>query len=241
MNFLFGTMHVQDNRVFGQLPIVLSAIQQCPAFATEIKLEEVPPLYNLLPNGHSLSDLLPAQKVHKMRLILSRALGIDFDSLGHLPPVLLLQMFQQQLLVSDRFLNLDAYLYQHAKRQGKQTHGLEQLTDQLDILKRIPMEDQLRNLQHFCRNISAHRARLERSVQLYEHRDLKGLHRMVRRQLGNQRRPILLERNQRMCARFLEIAEHYPLFAAVGAGHLWGGHGLLRLLKQRGMTVSPVH
>ena len=43
-----------------------------------------------------------------------------------------------------------------------------------------------------------------------------------------------------MTKRFAKIARSQTLFCAVGAGHLAGQKGMLRLLKKKGFNVRPV-
>ena len=54
------------------------------------------------------------------------------------------------------------------------------------------------------------------------------------------RRVLIFARNARMAERFDELAREQALFAAVGAAHLPGGKGMLRLLKHRGWRVRAV-
>jgi uncharacterized protein YbaP (TraB family) len=54
------------------------------------------------------------------------------------------------------------------------------------------------------------------------------------------RKLLLYERNTIMAERFAEIARQESLFCAVGAGHLSGKKGLLRLLKKEGFKVRPI-
>ena len=55
------------------------------------------------------------------------------------------------------------------------------------------------------------------------------------------RKVLLYDRNQTMVHQFMEFAQYNSIFAAVGAGHLAGAKGMLRLLKQKGYQVRPVY
>ena len=52
---------------------------------------------------------------------------------------------------------------------------------------------------------------------------------------------LLLDRNRRMFERMLPLVQRGNAFIAVGAGHLVGEDGLLRLLERRGFRVQSVY
>jgi uncharacterized protein YbaP (TraB family) len=43
-----------------------------------------------------------------------------------------------------------------------------------------------------------------------------------------------------MANRIAEFTNQHTIFAAIGAGHLGGKKGVLRLLKKKGFTVKPI-
>ena len=51
---------------------------------------------------------------------------------------------------------------------------------------------------------------------------------------------LLDERNQKMADRIIRLYEQDSTFVAIGALHLPGEQGVLRLLEQRGYRVTPV-
>jgi uncharacterized protein YbaP (TraB family) len=54
------------------------------------------------------------------------------------------------------------------------------------------------------------------------------------------RKALLFDRNKIMARRFAEMARQNSLFCAVGAGHLAGQKGMLRLLKKQGFKVRAI-
>ncbi len=76
--------------------------------------------------------------------------------------------------------------------------------------------------------------------ELYRKGELPRLHKKAKRSLGKMRKPLLYDRNIIMAERIAEIIVNRSSFIAIGAGHLAGSKGVLRLLKQRGIKVSRV-
>ena len=61
-----------------------------------------------------------------------------------------------------------------------------------------------------------------------------------KKSLGVWRKTLLKDRNIKMASRLEEMSKLESIFCAVGAGHLSGKHGVLRLLKRAGAKISPV-
>jgi Uncharacterized protein conserved in bacteria len=74
----------------------------------------------------------------------------------------------------------------------------------------------------------------------YAQGDIQGLYKSAKKDAKGMRKVLLYRRNRLMAKRFAEIASREPLFCAVGAGHLAGGKGMLRLLKNAGFSLRPV-
>jgi len=51
---------------------------------------------------------------------------------------------------------------------------------------------------------------------------------------------LLVKRNEKWVKKMPKIMQDKPTFFAVGLGHLLGDYGILKLLKSKGYSVSPV-
>ena len=74
----------------------------------------------------------------------------------------------------------------------------------------------------------------------YQQGDIQRLYKAAKKDAKGMRKVLLFDRNILMAERFSEIAREKTLFCAVGAGHLPGQKGMLRLLKKDGFTVEAV-
>lgn len=244
-SFLFGTMHIRDQRAFSDLERVYACMESCQLFALEIDLEEG--LQNpsvsffRLPGHSTLQDYLPQRKYQRLRIILLKAFGADLDRLSRLQPLAIIEILTSAIISEDYPLVLDAHLWEYASAQGKTTRGLETLEEQQKALEGITLEVQLKMLLEIGRNVRHFRHMLNRMASLYEAGDLKGLYRLSRKSAGGLRELLLFGRNRTMAARIATIAAEQSGFFAVGAAHLWGGKGMLRLLRQQGLRVEQVH
>ncbi|HRF42047.1 MAG TPA: TraB/GumN family protein, partial [Saprospiraceae bacterium] len=155
-------------------------------------------------------------------------------------PFALSNMIDSGLLSAQQNMPLDEYLWQYAKQAGKTMYGIETLEDQLGVLGSIDLAHQAHGLLQLARNLPGHRKQLNRLADLYVQGNVSQLYRASRKSLGKYRKTMLFDRNHKMALRFDEIAKTTTLLAAVGAAHLWGGYGLIRLLKAKGWKCKPV-
>ncbi len=245
VSYLFGTMHIRDQRAFGGLERVYECIGACGAFALEIDLDQEespgdPALFKLPGNGF-LREHLSANAYMRLRRSLLKAFGVDIRFFPHLNPFTLLELISGKVLAEDNPLFLDAHLWNYARGQGKTTFGIETLQEQMALLSRIPLEVQLKMLRDMGRNTAHFRTTMHRMARVYEKGDLITLYRLSRKSAGNMRKQMLFDRNRIMAERIAALLPGESVFCAVGAAHLWGGKGVLRLLKHRGVHVDPVH
>lgn len=244
-SYLFGTMHIKNKMAFKKREVVYEKILSCEAFATEFNLDEISqhrnPTVFLMPSGQTLDDFIPPKKIAKLRRILKKVAGIDLAYLKHLQPLVITNLIDEVILSTDMPLSLDAHLWAFAQKANIKTIGIETYKEQINILKRIPLEYQIEALISIGKNISGHRRNLIRLAEMYEKENLALLYKKARKGGRNLRRILLDDRNIVMANRLIEHFEEHTLLFAVGAGHLAGKNGLLRQLKLRGLKVKPVY
>lgn len=140
---------------------------------------------------------------------------------------------------------LDDWLQQRAYREGKTVVGLETVEEGFVKYDTIPMSQQAALLTTLLDNYHRRRAGAP-VVQSYVEGDLGMLMALWNESMSWYPQDvgemldfrILTNRNRIMVERMLPLMEKEITFVAVGAGHLAGDEGILRLLEQRGYTVT---
>ncbi len=164
---------------------------------------------------------------------------IDIGLFDHLPPLALISLLPRQVL-GIRGHALDEELWQLAQALGKPCIGLETAEEQIAELLEVPLDQQLRELLRIARHPSTFRRGLRKRRALYLEGRMQTLYRLVRKASGRARKTLIDARNERMAARAWPLMQRQSVFIAVGAAHLPGHKGLLRLFKQRGARVRPL-
>jgi hypothetical protein len=145
-------------------------------------------------------------------------------------------------------LPLDFALQLEATKQGKPTHGLETIAEQMGAFDGLSLSDQVSLLAHTIANASELDDQINELLNTYLTRDLDALV-----ALEVKHRPaddsayrafmdrLLRQRNLRMLERMAPRLKEGNAFIAVGALHLPGEEGLLRLLRRAGYRVTPIY
>ncbi|MCB0524736.1 MAG: TraB/GumN family protein [Lewinellaceae bacterium] len=243
-SFLFGTMHVRDIRAFGWIETARETISQCDIFATEFDFSEADSVALssalTLPEGKTLQDFLSRGAWKQLIYFSQKKLGIDVASIQHMHPMSVSAMLATANMQDDMAQSLDETLYGIATSMGKETTGVETFQDQIKTLHKISFEQHLKNLTWTLKNKKRQQKRMKKMMKQYESGDIKALYQSAKKDAKGMRKILIYDRNITMANRFLEIANEKALFCAVGAGHLAGGKGMLRILKRLGCKVRPV-
>lgn len=237
-------MHVKSKRVFSAFDQITSYIDQCDAFCLEIDAAETgsPEMQHLLmlPAEQSLQNLLKPKEYTRLDRILTQLKGPSILHLSRLRPMHLINMLSSLIMVEETELILDMSLYEYAQQQDKRTFGIETKEEHLHILSSIESEIEIRQLRAIIHNFPAFKKQHHRIMEDYIHGRIDKLYLQGKKSLGKWRKMLLKDRNIKMATRLHKLAKQETVFCAIGAGHLYGKFGVLRLLKLHGAVVKPI-
>jgi uncharacterized protein YbaP (TraB family) len=237
-------MHLQNEDAFTYKEQILAKINECEAFATEFKLddadEEKTTEYMNLPPGIFLETLLSKKKFDQIDAFLKSTLRIPLMAFNQSKPLVITNLITTSIFQQDMELALDIYLYQYAKMQGKELLGIETFHEQLEILQKIPLELQVKSLKDLIKNFDQHRLEMNAISELYAKGETKELYKLARKSAKGLRRIMLYNRNEIMAKRIAKLITEKSICVAVGAGHLEGKRGVIKLLKDLGVEVTKV-
>lgn len=242
-SYIFGTMHVRDQRAFQRLGRVYEAVEACEGYAAEFHLEEagsgIQASVMQLPDGQRISDFVLKKEFDRQRRVLLKSTGIDLAQFDRMLPFMVVNLATENLLGQEMPEALDQHLWAFAKKREKALHGIETLQEQMEVLGKISLEAQVKMLAGLCKNIGRFRQYLLRLAELYEASEVQQLYKMVKKNSRELRGLMLYRRNEIMAERIGALVKGQTIFVAIGAAHLSGGKGVLRLLKKQGLKISP--
>lgn len=243
-SFLFGTMHVRDLRAFEWLERAQTHLAQCEVFAAEFDFDEIDPAALQealqLPEGKSLDLLLKPGVWKNLDRYARKRLGTGAEMFKYQHPMTVSTALMTAFLMEEAPQSLDETLWSHARELGIKTAGVETFHQQLETLGSISLEQHLKSLTWLLKNFNRQKRRLKKMMGWYAAGNLQPLYKAAKKDAKGMRKALIYRRNKHMARRFDEIATQQALFCAVGAGHLPGDKGMLRLLRKKGYTVKPV-
>jgi uncharacterized protein YbaP (TraB family) len=246
--YLFGTIHLEDPRVTELPPAVRDAFEGAGSFITEVVMHPAARAAYAqgmrLPEGTSLQQYLAAPLFRRLVRITGEEYDLPASVLDNLKPWAVFTLLSRPPPVTGRVL--DDLLDAEAVRLGKPVDGLETVEELVAVLDAIPLDDQITILADTICSRSELIGQLEDLTNLYLRQDLAGM-------LAVNARPhqdealferfmdrTLYQRNRRMARRIRERLADGRVFIAVGALHLPGDKGILRILETAGYRISRI-
>ena len=245
-SYLYGTIHIQDRRVFAFDSTVWHCFNSCEALAVEVLLDQVD--YStvlekmMLPKDQSLAKMLSQEDFAILDSLCKAKLGSGALFLLNMKPFFLSSALQQADLPKEMPLALDLFFLQQARNRGMFCYGLEDYMDQIKATDAISLDDQLKILRQTLHDTNDVAASFDSLVLAYLAFDMETITQMLEDTVlpDNFSRVLVEKRNKTMYKGFRKLAKKQRVFCAVGTAHLPGDKGLIGLLRKKGYTVEPV-
>ena len=243
-SYLYGTMHLQDKRLFYFSDSMYHYLEQAEGYALEIDLQEF--MDSVMQKMINEKDVVGANKKfsdlkNKRKVVDSLIQNVkkyqDKRSKKQLEKWRA-EKLKKALKNKEMPTIMDAYLYGIAKKHGKWLGGIEDVSDQLALYDEFGAEVSSDELLLPDSELTAN---IEDMVSIYLSADLNMIEKyMTNQDYGNLGDEIFLNRNIKMAKRMDSLAQIRSMFFTVGAAHLPGDSGVINLLKNKGYKLDPV-
>ena len=264
-SYLFGTVHLTDERVLKLPPAVRSALDGARKVALELKemsptkmalaMMSVKNITNMMmfTSGKGLTEYLTDEELRKVQTVLGKA-GVPAASAHLLRPWFVYASVAipdcEQRRSAAGLAVLDQTIGEAALKAGKPVVGLETVEQQLRAMAELPEETQIQLLKSSLATLDRLDDQLETLTRLYMARDIGviwpfGMKVVEKAGFSPTMftpflRDVVERRNMVMRDGAMPLIDEGGAFIAVGALHLPGKMGLVELLRQAGYTVTAV-
>lgn len=261
-SYIFGTVHVADERLQSLPADVEKALNESKVVVlergdvSEQAVRSVMPLaarLMILPNNKALDSLIDEDEMKVVtKAIRSAGLAPDFARI--LKPWAATLFLAGSDCEKQRFeaglRPLDLRILETARARGVRIVGLEGIVEQYQALAAVPEDVQIVWLRSSIKLYEHINDMSETTVALYLDRKIEAIWDltvaltedvgMTDEMMLRLRHEIVETRNSAMMERSRNILAEGGAFIAVGATHLGGVEGLVKLIEASGLKVTPI-
>ena len=254
-SYLFGTIHMIPKDDYFLPTGLEDAFNKTNKVVFEIDMDEMSDmnsmmslLSNLMMNdGMTLSKLLTPDEYKEVSDYFED-LGLPMFLLGKVKPMFLSMLAEVSMdpssMDSEEIVSYEMELFDKANSASKPVDGLETMDYQVSLFDSIPYKEQATMLLEVIRGTQMESDMLDETVKLYKLQDIEAMVEMVSESTSadnsNFENILLNNRNRNWIPVMEKKMSKGPVFFAVGAGHLGGENGVIRLLQHSGYKLSPV-
>jgi len=245
-SYILGTIHLPDSRVTNLPRVVQEKFTECGTFVMEIEMNTQASMeiagMMLLPGDTTISDLVSDEMYERIKAQLE-SMGQDITTYQKFKPwaINMIISIPRDTSVTP----MDMMLYEWANNQEKEVVGLETVKQQVSLFDGLTYEQQIEMMDETIEEYEQYSEYLENMVGLYLDGDLEGLYRFINEFSEDEEDKafmdaLLTKRNYRMVGGIIPQVDKGGAFIAVGAGHLAGDEGILKLLEDKGYKLTRV-
>lgn len=248
-SYLLGTFHAvcpADMVPFETLDPYLTRTDQV---LMEVDLDDPSELGSLaagvlIPGGKTWKDFLTPEQFAKVDAMTMSMLGYSAENVKAIKPMMLSVLIVTSPKVAGCTPNTyDLSLMQIAASKKKPVIGLETVAEQFAMIDSKPIEKQAKELYEMSLDPQKSIRQFKELSAAYKSRDTDKLVEISAVQMKDDRafaKRLLDDRNVAWVPKIEDLIKSTPTFIAVGAAHLGGEKGLIRLLRARGYDVRPI-
>lgn len=251
-SYLYGTIHMicKDDAALGDS--LVAAIEASDRVYFEVDMDNLMEMLSAfkdfkMKNDTTLADLLSKEDYEKVKEYMeSKNIMLPFSKLETYKPMLASSLLMESGIGCEQSVAMEQLILEVAKKNGKRVDGLETMSYQASIFDSIPYKLQAEQLLKYINDDgdkSKADKQFEEMIEAYKAQDIEKLGKFVSGDDGgleNYEDILIYNRNRNWVAKLKKIMPEKSLTIAVGAGHLAGDKGVIKLLRKEGYTVRPV-
>lgn len=233
----FNDAYASIEQVYGEVDT-----KEMNSAATQIKMMP----HMKMPKGQTLSSLYTEEQLKKIDDYITPLLGMGVNAFDKIKPAVLSASIQLTIIMKiypefDPAKGIDSQMQTMARKDKKSALGLETVDFQVDLLYNSPLEEQAAELLEMVEEGQEAEKMIIDLTNRYLKQDLPGLWELMQKDSEPEElEKLVYSRNRNWTAQMKEIMPQTPTMFVVGAGHLPGEQGLIKLLEQEGYKLEPV-
>ena len=265
-SYIVGTYHLAPASFVDSIPGLRTAMDETNQVCGELDMMDAFKPENatrlmksqMLPEGVTLSSLFTKDQLKRLNALLLEVLGSNLEDeafaaqMEKMTPVALsTSMTLASYMKGNSSFNpmelIDNYFQMEALQNGKSVKGFETVDFQMDVLYGAPLEKQVNDLMCMVDHYEVTEEITNRITDAYFSLDLKKIEEVMEAESeidctasADASDVLIYNRNRNWVEMMPDMMAEQPTLFAVGAAHLCGEQGVLKLLEEAGYTVEGV-
>ncbi|MEL6193907.1 MAG: TraB/GumN family protein [Bacteroidota bacterium] len=245
-SYLYGTLHMLPQSEFELKEKVQSAFDDSQQIVLELDMDD-PTMqlemlkYVAMTDGTTISSQLSEEDFQKLDSLLTSSTGMGAKMIDSWKPFFV-SSFLMTNFIEGTPASFEMTFVQMAQQQEKEILGLETVQEQMAAVDDMTLESQMKVLKEMLNEEEKMRESFKEMINFYKEEDIEGLYDYSASYIDNpeELQVMLIDRNENWISRIGKLAVEKSTFFGVGAGHLGGEKGVVKLLKAAGYTVEAV-
>lgn len=244
-SYLFGTIHITCDATLED--DVKKALDETTQIVMELDMDDPSMQMKMmkgmyLKDGKTLKDFVSEEEYKSIDSLFINNMGMSVKMFENVKPFFLSSMFYPKMLDCS-MQSFELELTKIAKEQEEEIYGLETIEEQIKVFDDIPLEEQYDDLVRMAKdNLEYDKETFSKMLKAYKEENITALLDMMdddtNKTVSNHQDTLLKQRNENWISKIGEYAKDQPTFFGVGAGHLPGENGVIKLLRDAGFTVT---
>ena len=263
-SYIVGTYHLAPASFADSIPGMKTAIEGTQQVCGELDMMDAFKPENaarlmqsqMLPEGTTLSSLLTAEQLERLNKLLLEEMGsnlndeafaaqIDKMTPAALSTTLSLSSYMKKVESFNPMELIDNYFQMLALQNGKAVKGFETVDFQMGVLFGAPLEKQVNDLMCMVDHFKDTEEMVDLITTAYFSQNLTQIEEAMEQEskidcgTTEEDEDILINnRNRNWVELMPDMMAEQPTLFVVGAGHLCGEKGVLKLLEKAGYTIE---
>jgi uncharacterized protein YbaP (TraB family) len=247
-SYLFGTMHMIEKEYFifpDKLEKIVKKSEQLVMELAGLPNQKDAMKYVLLEEG-TFFDYFSKEQTDSILIWAKKEFKMDEaafrSTMSKMKPFVVVQM-ATQIHFMGKTESYEMTLEEIAKTNKLSISGLETIEQQMAFFDDLTKEQQAEMVMEGIRDSEKSIETMKEMEVLYQGQNVDSLYLMIQDEGGvisAESADFLDNRNAAWVPQIKEMIASKRCFIAVGAGHLGGPNGVIRLLEKEGYTLTPV-
>lgn len=242
-SYLYGTIHMGDEKILDFKKAVMPAFESCEVYAMELDPEKIDMdvmLETMQLKDRKLEDFFSDEEWERLDTYFQTKFKSPASTFNDFSPFYVQTLIMQSQMGAKMGQAVDLHFYNQAKKRDMEVVGIETLDEQLAAVTSLTDEDQKAMLLEALD--TDFKKDMKQMMKWYRKGDLEKLQAYEEDETYGKdfETTMIVDRNKVMAERVIPLMQKQSTFIGVGALHLPGDEGLIGLLRSAGYTVEPI-